>query len=322
MSLPNGGLRLWPFGRKSEPTNRQLNSLPPRQQTASAMPPVKQQALLYLDATLAVLQREGIPLARPVHGKPARGARFIEIPINLDRQRVGPAAMRKIFNSGTISAIEAAARVDSVNVWQVRDAIIYQYQLDQALWKYYRRADLPSPEGIGLGVGRSLVPFTLDNKNTLVAGETRSGKSVTIESILFALMGSYPQGEMGLVVIDPNRTLGVRKDGLRAVEVGSFTNAVHLLRPIAASTDQVEESINYVYLQWQQRMRNGIQDAPAIVLIIDELMSEAVIGDKEAGYHNEGQLAKLSQLASQGIKNNIFLVVGARTPRLATPRDC
>ena len=109
--------------------------------------------------------------------------------------------MRKIFNSGTISAIEAAARVDSVNVWQVRDAIIYQYQLDQALWKYYRRADLPSPEGIGLGVGRSLVPFTLDNKNTLVAGETRSGKSVTIESILFALMGSYPQGEMGLVHI-------------------------------------------------------------------------------------------------------------------------
>ena len=72
------------------------------------MPPVKQQALLYLDATLAVLQREGIPLARPVHGKPARGARFIEIPINLDRQRVGPAAMRKIFNSGTISAIDEA----------------------------------------------------------------------------------------------------------------------------------------------------------------------------------------------------------------------
>jgi len=55
--------------------------------------------------------------------------------------------------------------------------------------------------------------------------------------------------EMGLVVIDPNRTLGVRKAGLRAVEVGSFTNAVHLLRPIAASVDQVEEAINYVYLQ-------------------------------------------------------------------------
>jgi DNA segregation ATPase FtsK/SpoIIIE-like protein len=91
-----------------------------------------------------------------------------------------------------------------------------------------------------------------------------------------------------------------------------------LLRPIAASTDQVEEAINYVYLQWQQRMRNGTrgEDAPAIVLIIDELMSEAVIGDKEAGHHNETHLAKLSQLASQGIKNNIFLVVGAQDPKI------
>ena len=87
MNLSTGGFRLWPFGRKSEPTKRQLNSLPSGPQTLTAMPPVKQQALLYLDATLAVLQREGIPLARPVHGKPARGARFIEIPINLDRRR-------------------------------------------------------------------------------------------------------------------------------------------------------------------------------------------------------------------------------------------
>jgi hypothetical protein len=120
---------------------------------------VKQQALLYLDATLAVLRREGIPLAQPVHGRPARGARFIEIPINLDRRRVGPMAMRKIFNTGTVSAIQAAARVDSLNIWQVRDAIIYQYQLDKALWKYYQRADLPSPDGIGLGVGAVWSPL-------------------------------------------------------------------------------------------------------------------------------------------------------------------
>ncbi|MEW5956880.1 MAG: FtsK/SpoIIIE domain-containing protein, partial [Chloroflexota bacterium] len=234
------------------------------------------------------------------------------------RHRVGPMAMRKIFNTGTVSAIQAAARVDSVNVWQVRDAIIYQYQLDKSLWKYYQRADLPSPAGIGLGVGRCLVPFSLDNKNTLVAGETRSGKSVTIESILFALMATYPRDDMGLVVIDPNRTLGIRKDGLRALEVGNFTNVVHLLRPVASSVHQVEDAINYVYVQWQQRMRNGTrgEDAPAIVLIVDELMSEAVIGDKEAGQHNEAHLAKLSQLASQGIKNNIFLVLGAQDPKI------
>ncbi|MCP4284425.1 MAG: hypothetical protein GY792_08245, partial [Gammaproteobacteria bacterium] len=135
-------------------------------------------------------------------------------------------------------------------------------------------------------------------------------------SILFALMGSYAQNEMGLVIVDPNQTMGIRKDGLRAIEVGSLTNAAHLLRPIAYNHRQIEEAINYVYQQWRQRMSNGIQDAPAIVLVIDELISEAVVGDKESGTHNEGHLAKLSQLASQGIKNNIFLIVGAQDPKI------
>ena len=119
-------MRLWPFQQKSNGITLPLKRLPAGPIVSPAIAPVKQQALLYLDATLAVLRREGIPLAHPVHGKPARGARFIEIPINLDQQRVGPIAMRKIFNNGTLSAIQAAARVDSVNAWQIRDSRLEQ----------------------------------------------------------------------------------------------------------------------------------------------------------------------------------------------------
>jgi hypothetical protein len=322
-------LNIWPFKRNRTSSQTQPGNALPRTTNSNGAvqhtldvndqvpaSSVRIQAMLYLDATLAVLRRESIPLATPVHGQPARGARFIEIPVHLDRRRVGPMAMRKVFNNGTISAIQAAAQVDGLNVWQIRNAIVYQYQLDETMWKYYKRADLPSPDGIGLGVGRTLVPFVLDNKNTLVAGETRSGKSVTIESMLFALMGSYEQNEMGLVIVDPNQTLGIRKEGLKANEVGSFTNAVHLLRPIAYGHRQIEEAIDYVYQQWVRRMRNGSQGEPAIVLVIDELMSEAVVGDKESGSYNQAHLQKLTQLASQGIKNNIFLVVGAQDPRV------
>jgi hypothetical protein len=308
-------MSIWPFNRRRKKEGNGVTASAP---SMVAMTPIKRCAVQYLDATLAVLNREGIPLATPVHGPPARGARFIEIPINLDRRRVGPMAMRKVFNTGTLNAIQAAARVDVVNAWQVRDAIIYQYQLDRTLWRYYRRADLPSPQGIGLGVGRRLVQFSLDDKNTLVAGETRSGKSVTIETMLFAIMASYePISEVGLVVIDPNQTLGIRKDGLKARAVGSFTNAAHLLRSLAYSHQEIHEAIDYVYAQWKHRMRNGIQGAPAIVLVIDELMSEAVIGDKEAGHYSEEHLAKLSQIASQGIKHNIFLIVGAQDPKIS-----
>lgn len=305
-------MNIWPFRRRSP----HASATAPPEEPSTGLSPLKQQAVQYLDATLAVLKREGIPLGVPVHGLPARGARFIEIPINLNRRRVGPLVMRKVLSGGMRSAIQAAARVDNVNAWQTRDAIIYQYQLDRELWRYYKRADLPAPEGIGLGVGRRLVPFSLGSKHTLVAGETRSGKSVTIESIVFALMTSYHCDEVGLVIIDPNQTLGTRKEGLQAVEVGSFTNAAHLLRPIAYSHQEAHAAIDYVYTEWTRRMRRGIQDGPGLVLIIDELMSEAVIGDKESNNHNEDHLAKLSQLASQGIKNNIFLVVGAQDPKI------
>jgi hypothetical protein len=300
-------LKLWPFAKKQIPAAA----------PASAATPIKQQAMRYLGATLTVLSREKVPVASPAHGAPARGARFLEIPIILDSRHVGPLAMRKALSENTLRAIQAAARVERVNAWQVKNTLVFQYQLDRELWKYYRRADLPAADAIGLGVGRRLVQFDLDNKNTLVAGETRSGKSVTIESAMFAVMTSYTPAEAGLVVIDPNRTFGVRKDGLKAAHIGAFTNAAHLLRPIAYEAQEIENNLNYVYLEWKQRRANGIQDAPAVVLVIDELMHEAVIGDKEAGRCHEEHLFKLSQIASQGLKNNIFLVVGAHTPKIS-----
>ncbi len=281
---------------------------------------ISQQAIFYLNATLSVLKREKVRLAtqQVVHGRPARGARFLEIPVFLDREMVGSMSMQRALKQDTLRAIRAAAQVDAVNAWQQRNAIVYQYQLARAYWKFYQRADLPSPDGIGLGVGRSLVPFQLNDQNTLVAGETRSGKSITIESILFAIMQSHTPAEVGLVLIDPNQTFGIRKDGLRATEVGRFTNAAHLLRPVAHNYPQIDAAINYVYGQWKHRSQNGIQDAPGIVLVIDELMSEAVIGDRESGSYHAAHLEKLGQIASQGIKNNIFLVVGAQDPRIGT----
>jgi hypothetical protein len=313
------------FRRKKQPPP----SAPPGHQPHSPVTPtglhppggvVSRQALFYLNATLSVLDREQVRLAtqQVVHGRPARGARFLEIPIFLDREMVHSISMRRALKQDTLRAIQAAARVDAVNAWQQRNAIVYQYQLARMHWKFYRRTDLPSPDGIGLGVGRSLVPFQLSDQNTLVAGETRSGKSVTIESILFAIMQSHPPGEVGLVLVDPNQTFGLRKDGLKLREVGRFTNVAHLLRPVACSDEQIAAAINFVYGEWKKRAGNGIQDAPGIVLVIDELMSEAVIGDKGSNSHRPDHLKKLSQLASQGIKNNIFLVVGAQDPRVST----
>lgn len=278
---------------------------------------VKQLALSYVEATLTVLQREAIPLAAPVHGRPARGARFIQIPIHLDRRRVGPLSMRKVLADSTLKAIQAAARVDGVLAWQERDRIVFQYQLDRSLWQFYHRADLPAPDGIGLAAGRQLVRFSLEQaSHTLVAGMTRSGKSVAVESILFALMAAYPRDRLGLVVVDTNRTLGTRKSGLSVTEIGQLTNAAHLLRPVAVTAEAAASAIDFVYRLLLERKAASSQGERGVVLVIDELMDQAVVGDRDSGAYHESHLAKLSQIASLGLKFNLFLVLGAQDPKI------
>ncbi len=269
-----------------------------------------------LDAILAVLHQEGIPLAAPASGRRAQGARFVEVSIHLDQRRAGSMTARKAANSNTLSAIQAAARVEGLYARPVENTVVYQYQLDEAMWSCHKRADLLSPDGIGLGVERTPVTFALDKKSALIAGDTLSGKSVTIESILFALMGNYNPDEMGLVIIDPNMSLGNRIEGKRA---GSFTNVAHLLRPVAYSRRQVAEAIDSVYGEWKHRVRNTIQGTQTTVLVIDDLMSEAVIGNEDAC--SQEYLTKLSQLASWGVANNIFLLIGTQYPKVDSVLD-
>lgn len=279
--------------------------------------PLKQLALAYVEATLAVLEREGIPLAVPVHGRPARGARFIQVPLHLDRRRVGPLSMRKVLADSTLKAVQAAARLDGVIAWQERDSIVFQYQLDRSLWQFYHRADLPAPDGIGLAAGRHLVRFSLEQaSHTLVAGMTRSGKSVAVESILFALMAAYPRDRLGLVVVDTNRTLGSRKNGLSVTEIGQLTNAAHLLRPVATTAQTAAAAIDFVYRLLLERKASNRQGERGVVLVIDELMDAAVVGDRDSRTYHEGHLAKLAQIASLGLKFNLFLVLGAQDPKI------
>lgn len=271
----------------------------------------------YLMGTLAVLKNENIPLAKPVNGTPARGAKFVEIPFNLDRDRIGPRAMRSLTSLATLEAIQVAARVNAVIARQEQDQIIFQYQLDSRYWQKYTRADLSKPDGIGLGVGRRLVPLRLDS-HIMVGGMTRSGKSVTVETAIFSIMAAYSPEQAGAVLVDPHYTFGIRKLGLETNKIGEFTNAAHLLRPVAHTSEQIGQAIDFVYAEWKYRKANNIQDAPAIILVIDELLDEAVLGEQVGSrYTHEGRLRKLTQLASGGLKNNVFLIIGAQDPKIS-----
>lgn len=273
----------------------------------------------YLFATLRVLEQEKVPLDRPANGTPARGARFLEIPINLDRDRVASMAMRKVTSISTLAAIQAAAGTDAVMARQEKGQIIYQFQLAAAFWQQFTRSDLAEPMGIGLAAGRRLVKFALDG-HTMVAGGTRSGKSVTLEGILFSLMSSFRPEQVKLALIDTHHTFGIRKVGISTRKIGEFTNAAHLYCPIAFNAVDAGRTIDAVYAEWKRRKGNNIQDAYYIILAIDELMDEAVLGEMTTKnqYFYQDRLEKLAQLAGGGAKFNILLIIGAQDPKIST----
>lgn len=145
---------------------------------------------------------------------------------------------------------------------------------------------------------------------------TRSGKSVTVESILLALMAAYPHDRLGLVVVDTNRTLGSRKNGLSVTEIGQLTHAAHLLRPVATTAQAAAAAIDFVYRLLLERKASSRQGERGVVLVIDELMDAAVVGDRDSRTYHESHLVKLSQIASLGLKFNLFLVLGAQDPKI------
>ncbi|MCL4296120.1 MAG: hypothetical protein KJ077_10350 [Anaerolineae bacterium] len=273
----------------------------------------------YLMATVRILRDEKVPLGNPVNGRVTRGARFLEIPVRLDPNRVGPVAMRKVTSAGMLQAIQAAAQVSAVMARQEESQIIYQYQLERSLWQQYTRADLSRPGGIGLGAGRRVVEFS-PTMHTMVAGMTRSGKSVTIESLIFALMAIFRPNQLRLALVDPHHTFGVRKVGMGVNHIGEFANAAHLYCPIAYTAEQVGWTVEAVYHEWKRRKTNNIQDGPVIVLVIDELLDEAVLGEEisKGKYVYQKRLAMLAQLAGGGAKFNIFLVLGTQDPKIST----
>lgn len=317
-------MRIWPFGRGNN--NKTLAHRPqqalttrPSQSYMGPTSTLEGLGLRYLMATLKVLDLEKVPLANPANGTPARGARFLEIPINLDRQRVASMSMRKVVNVATLAAIQATAGTDAVMARQEGGQIIYQFQLAPAFWQQFTRADLEEPVGIGLAAGRRLVKFAMDG-HTMVAGGTRSGKSVTVEGILFSVMSSLPPDKVKLALVDTHHTFGVRKVGMGTKKIGDFTNAAHLYCPVAYNAVDAGRTIDAVYAEWKRRKANNIQDADYLILAIDELMDEAVLGEMigKNQYFYQDRLEKLSQLAGGAAKFNILLIVGAQDPKVST----
>lgn len=130
---------------------------------------------------------------------------------------------------------------------------------------------------LGLDVsGKPIVADLARMPHVLIAGQTGSGKSVSINAFLSTILFRASPSEVKLVLVDPKR-----------VELTGYNEIPHLLTPVIVDPPKVISALNWLMAEMDRRYKlfsqagvrnidgynemSGFQALPYIVLFIDEL---------------------------------------------------
>lgn len=129
---------------------------------------------------------------------------------------------------------------------------------------------LKLPIALGVDtVGSPSIMDLADAPHLLVAGQTGSGKSVFLNSLIMSILYSKTPAQCGLVLVDPKR-----------VEMASYRNLPHLLRPVATEPAEAVEAFRWLVAEMERRytVLEGLKvrniegtNMPYVVAIIDEM---------------------------------------------------
>lgn len=216
-----------------------------------------------------------------------RGARHLSLGIRLN----DPTKLDPALKLAEPLALHSAA--PAVLAQRAGGLIFYQFEIPQAFWEYYTRADLPTQEAIGLAEQRRPVIFTVeDAPHALVAGSTGSGKSEGVKSILMAQLTMHEPGNLALALIDPHG------------DYPDFHNVAHLIAPIAQDGEKIRHLLRFLVQELAYRKAENIRDGQPVLVVIDEANEVLSV---------PGNLALVQNLA-QGRKYRIHLVIATQKP--------
>lgn len=149
----------------------------------------------------------------------------------------------------------------------------------------------------------------------LIAGETGSGKSVCINSLITSILFKATPDEVKMILIDP-----------KVVELSGFKNIPHLLVPVVTDPKKASSALNWAVSEMTSRYKlfaergardinrfndmsggNNEERLPRIVVIIDELAELMMAAPREV----EDSICRIAQL---GRAAGIHLVVATQRP--------
>jgi DNA segregation ATPase FtsK/SpoIIIE, S-DNA-T family len=170
---------------------------------------------------------------------------------------------------------------------------------------------LPMPVGLDVA-GRAIVKDITRMPHLLVAGQTGSGKSVAINTILMGLLMKFSPDALRLIMVDPKR-----------VEMAEYNGIPHLLHPVIERADKVANALDWSIgemtrrydLFTQVRARNietynnfmGFTALPYIVIVIDEMADLMMMKKVDV----ESKIVRLAQMARA---TGIHLLLATQRP--------
>lgn len=182
--------------------------------------------------------------------------------------------------------------------------------LDSDRWR-----QLKSPLGFAIGKDIAGAPVVDDlgrMPHLLVAGQTGSGKSVMINTILTSLLYRNSPSELKLILVDPKR-----------VELTPYNDIPHLLSPVITEPEKCISALKWAVAEMERRYkalaevgrRNIIEynllkkeeGMPFIVIVVDELSELMMLAARDA----EALVVRIAQKARAV---GIHLVLATQRP--------
>ncbi|MEA3304193.1 MAG: DNA translocase FtsK [Patescibacteria group bacterium] len=176
--------------------------------------------------------------------------------------------------------------------------------------------EMKSPLRIVMGrdvAGKPMVADLAKMPHVLVAGNTGSGKSVFVNTLLLSLLYQNSPNDLKLILVDPKQ-----------VELGSYNNIPHLLTPVINDAEKALSSLKWAVAEMNRRYREMAQKKvrhisefneqakkedrwPYIVIVIDEMADLMMTAGKDV----EALIVRLAQMARAV---GIHLVLATQRP--------